>query len=543
MQEDYIDIFISYRWEDSVSIEDGNGGFSYNFRTVLKAYLHSIIGYRPKIWWDKHEIQGTHHIKAEVVDVLNRTFLFIPILTSAFRNSKWCKLELDTFIEACKRGPGLVVENKSRIIKVYQIPVPREEEPEVLQGIKGYAFFDQNPNFKNPRPNFFLMTGKGFDEELNGKFSDLAFEIKDVLGPTRRYFVGQNGALSSEDQVASKALKKGVFLAECAASMNPYRDKIKRSLKQCGYKVYPSSDLPSDRQKAFLTCQKYLASCCASIHIFGDQDKQIISATSHPLNTESWSLESLQVDAVAALPTSFSRYYWLSPLSVAAEGKWEEYLDQLRIDPYMQQGVNLFEGRLTDMLHSALETIEELPEPEYDQSEIASEAGSEKVFRSLSDHTECSSQDSSSDSASASLHDPELYLICTKADLPAVAPIKSLFEDQGIEVVLPAFNGQEGELMEAHFEDLISCDAVLVFYGIGSEIWLKNHLRDVRRKVWGYGREKSFISQSVCVSGPLTDHKQFFSSTTFEKLSMVDGFSSDPFLPLIQSILNNSNSA
>ena len=58
---------------------------------------------------------------------------------------------------------------------------------------------------------------------------------------------------------------------------------------------------------------------------------------------------------------------------------------------------------------------------------------------------------------------PKLYLICDPKDEASVEALEDYLFDQGLEVNRPAFDGDDAEAAELHQENLLSCDAVLVY--------------------------------------------------------------------------------
>ena len=60
--------------------------------------------------------------------------------------------------------------------------------------------------------------------------------------------------------------------------------------------------------------------------------------------------------------------------------------------------------------------------------------------------------------------------------------------DQGLEVCLPAFDGDDADAAALHQDNLLTCDAVLVYYGAAPKAWVDIKLRELL-KAAGYGRE------------------------------------------------------
>ena len=78
--------------------------------------------------------------------------------------------------------------------------------------------------------------------------------------------------------------------------------------------------------------------------------------------------------------------------------------------------------------------------------------------------------------------------------------------DQGLEVCLPAFDGDDADAAALHQGNLMSCDAVLVYYGAAPKAWVDIKLRELL-KAAGYGRETPISVQGVYIAPP-EDHRK-----------------------------------
>ena len=61
------------------------------------------------------------------------------------------------------------------------------------------------------------------------------------------------------------------------------------------------------------------------------------------------------------------------------------------------------------------------------------------------------------------------------------------------EVILPVFEGDEAQVRQEHEANLTDCDAALIYYGAGNELWLRSKLRELQ-KIAGYGRTKPMLA-------------------------------------------------
>ncbi|HEY3102919.1 MAG TPA: hypothetical protein VGJ69_04970, partial [Pyrinomonadaceae bacterium] len=128
-----------------------------------------------------------------------------------------------------------------------------------------------------------------------------------------------------------------------------------------------------------------------------------------------------------------------------------------------------------------------------------------------------------------------VYLICDKQDYDAIGLLSDHLFDQGFEVTLPLFEGDEAEVREDHKESLLLCDAVVIFYGNSSEGWLRTKLRDLQ-KIPGYGRTKPMLAQAIYTGPPENPAKQRYRTREALLLRNFGDFTPDAIQPFIEEI-------
>jgi hypothetical protein len=106
---------------------------------------------------------------------------------------------------------------------------------------------------------------------------------------------------------------------------------------------------------------------------------------------------------------------------------------------------------------------------------------------------------------------PKLYLICDPKDEAAVEALEDHLFAQGLEVLLPAFDGNDADAAALHQENLLTCNAVLVYYGRAPRAWVDIKLRELL-KATGYGREAPIAVQAVYIAPPDDRRKDRFHS-------------------------------
>ena len=77
--------------------------------------------------------------------------------------------------------------------------------------------------------------------------------------------------------------------------------------------------------------------------------------------------------------------------------------------------------------------------------------------------------------------------------------------------MLPAFDGDDADAAALHQDNLLTCNAVLVYYGAAPKAWVDIKLRELL-KATGYGREAPIAVQSVYIAPPDDRRKERFQS-------------------------------
>jgi hypothetical protein len=80
-----------------------------------------------------------------------------------------------------------------------------------------------------------------------------------------------------------------------------------------------------------------------------------------------------------------------------------------------------------------------------------------------------------------------IYLISDRRDAENTRPLEDFLFGRQYEVILPVFDGDEAQVRQEHEVNLTECDAALIYYGAGNELWLRSKLRELQ-KIAGYGR-------------------------------------------------------
>jgi hypothetical protein len=133
-----------------------------------------------------------------------------------------------------------------------------------------------------------------------------------------------------------------------------------------------------------------------------------------------------------------------------------------------------------------------------------------------------------------------VYLICDQRDQEATQPLADFLFDQGLEVTLPVFEGDEAEVREDHEDNLRVCDAVLLFYGSANELWLRRKLREVQKSA-ALGRTRALRAKGIWVAPPSTPKKLGLRTREALVLTAPETFAPEPLQPFLDMLSASSD--
>ena len=478
------DIFISYAHVDNRSLTEGQRGWIDSFHQALEVRLSQVLGADPQFFRDP-KLAGNDYFESVLTGKLQRTAILVSIVSPRYVESEWCIRELKVFTDVAESSGGLRVGDRSRIFKVMKFPVDENPHPE-LDGLLGYEFYTWDPETGTPRE---LSPDRGEEARLGfiQKVDDLALHIRELLK-----------SFNPDSTVVKRVAPSGetIYLAETTYDLQEERDAIKRELEQRGHTVLPDINLPHSPEFRSVV-QGQLGRCGLSVHLIGGNYSVIPE-------TESESTVALQYRlAGERLNGGFSRIVWMPPDLAPRDERQTRFVEYLHTDPEAQAGTELLQTGVEELkttIRDMLERKRELPPPVPDAD------GHERV-----------------------------YLVCDGSDRDAVMPIEDYLFDQGFEVVLPAMEGDEIEIREDHKENLLMCDAVLIYCGEASEAWLRAQLRELM-KAPGFGRDTPMLAKAIYLGEPMSPAKERFRTREAEVIKGGIKFSPDSLASFIGAL-------
>ncbi|HKO63170.1 MAG TPA: TIR domain-containing protein [Pyrinomonadaceae bacterium] len=463
------DIFISYAHNDNQALLDGQRGWIDNFHQALEKRLQVHLGAKAKIWRDPR-LQGNDYFADVLVEQIPRAAILVSILSPSYINSEWCRREMEVFCQLANETGGVRLGTRARIFKVEKINVPLGKHPAELQGMTGYAFYyiDEKAN----RARELSPESGPHAIEYWQKIDDVAQDLTSLLEEMKRGSAAADGTLINQGSVVPDSNQTIIYLAETSYDLSPQHDRIKRELQERGHIVLPNRPLPLHGPELQQAVRDYLMTSKLSIHLIGANYGVIPEAADS-------SLVCLQNELAAerSKDNTFARLIWLPEGLEAREERQQNFIKYLKYDQAAQQGADLLETSIEELKTYIQDKLRPAPKPKPVPQPITQEEGPLRI-----------------------------YLICDTQDYDSTAPLEDYFYNQGFEVTLPLREGDEAEIREDNKESLLLCDAVVIFYGNGSEGWLRTKLRDLQ-KIAGYGRTKPMLAKGVYIGGPETSAK------------------------------------
>ncbi len=467
------DAFISYAHIDNEPITSGQKGWVSQFHATLQTMLSQRLGERARIWRDD-KLAGNDIFADEIVKQFNKTALLVSIISPRYLRSEWCTRELREFCEAVERAGGLTDAHKSRVFKVVKTPIdPDLPLPDVMRAMLGYEFFeDADGTPRELDPAF----GDEARQEFLSRISRLAWSLAQTLQQLRA--LAAPAAPSSESAAEPvTAGKPAVFLAYCGRDLNEVREQLATELRMHGHEVLPSQPLPTNEEAVVTELGAMLERCAVAVHLVGRSVGPV------PDGPSGRSLVMLQNDCAAKRceDSPLRRIIWL-PAGVSGErAEQQAFIDALQRDEAPQRGADLLRGdveALKSTVHRALQPAEPAP-----TALVASAA------------------------ATAVGGAPRVHVLMCDTDRTASVPLLKRLRAQGLRVSIPVFVGDAAALRKANAELVADCDALILFYGSGDEVW-KFHQQSELRKLAALRSAATMPSEWLWLAPPLSADKE-----------------------------------
>jgi hypothetical protein len=488
-----VDVFVSYAHLDDAALVEGQKGWVSNLHRALEIRVAQFLGKPLHIWRDP-KLHGDDVFAETLIERLKQALALVSVVSPRYVRSEWTRRELREFCRLADAQQDLPLGHKSRIFKVLKTPVSLDLQSPELQDLIGYEFFAIDS-----------QSGKVLEfEEVFGPDAQRNFWIKlDDLAHDVCQLIGKVEGAEEVKPIRTDGGEGTIFLAETTGDLREQREAIKRDLQEHGYRVLPESALSPDSAELEVAVRRDLGQSSMSIHLIGKRYGLIpegaVASVSEIQN---------ELAIERAKTGGFARLIWIPQGLQVEDSRQRQVIDRLRTDARTGQNADLLESTLEDLrtvVQGALEKV---------KARKAAAAGSATA------------------ALSAGTAVATAYLLYDQRDGYAVLPSADLLFNEGLEVIHPVFEGDEGEIREYHEENLRTADAVVIFYGSANEVWIRRKFREIQ-KIAGYGRTKPAPVVAVCTLPPKTPEKERFRSHECTVVPQGDGLSRNAWQPIV----------
>ncbi len=486
-------VFLSYCHRDDEPYGPQNRRWVEEFETALRESIGQRLGPgRVQLWRDKRRLAGNELFDAQIEQQLDRSAIFVTVLSQHYLASPYCKLEFQSFGQRRIASGDLHVDTLSRIVKVYRRAIDRADLRRFVDLPALVSEIDRTVGFE-----LFYKDGLGIDRDvlldpdMAGLYwqraDDIALAIKRMLdasshAPTASRD-GHAAAARTATPIASgmadanvrtssdTAPRRAVYLARTASDMRDTRDAIQRELEDRGFRVLPEQEFPEALDGLTQAVQADLDRCVLSVHLIGARYGAV------PEGTEKSNVE-LQTDlALAHTARSFRSVFWSPPATArdaVTEARQREFVGALEDAAFAPDRAEFVRASLEQLRTLLVERLRE-PEPAPTVMAVAP-AAEAAVGRGL-------------------------YLMCDPSDRADAKPLQVALMQLGFDVVRPSMEGTPEELLEENKANLVASDVVVVVWGKSREAWVRSKLREAQQAP-GWGRTRPFRGRFVVVAPP-----------------------------------------
>jgi serine/threonine protein kinase len=477
------DVLLAYASIDDQPLFEGRPGWVSQLHRNLEVRVEQLSGEKVAIA-RLPESAAAKAVEGELLEQLPQAKAMISVVSPPFIKSDLCRRQVERFWRGAEQSGSAWVNDKSRLMKVLKTAVAPAEIPpplyDIFSPLSGFEFFELDAETGRVR-EFDETFGPLLKQRFFERVYDLAYDTCQLLRTYRQVRASGAPALESNHN------RHCVYLATTTSDVQDERDRIRRELLERGHQVFPDSPLPMLSRDVETAVRQSLEKCTIAIHLLGRH-----YGVTPEDSSESIPALQLRLTAEHAVRPEMQRLIWMVGGPIADQ-RQQSFVLRVQEDPALHHRAEIIEGNL-NLLKKDL--IRRLSPPEEKPKTPPSRAAGGP---------------------------PNLYLICDPKDEPQVEALEDYLFDQGLEVSLPAFDGNDAEAAALHQDNLRTCDAVLVYYGAAPKAWVDIKLRELL-KATGYGRENPIAAQSVYIAPPDDHRKERYRSLQAGVIRQTDQF-------------------
>jgi hypothetical protein len=462
-------VFISYAHDNNKPLEEGGRGWVEQFQATLDAFLGRRFG-RARIWRDER-LRGNEDFSGEIFAQFPDTALMVAVISPSYLQSKWCRNEASKFCEIAQRPPGLVIDNKMRAFKIILEPVPNQDPlPTPMRDALGFEFYvRENSRVRELDPAF----GGKMKERFLLAVADLAGEIADLLRKLEDVQVGVPFAtLESGTYAAAAVTSPAVYLAECSYDRREDRRALNAELRARNYHVLPDRELPRDEAEYRVEVARLLGQSMLSIHLVGGVYGSVPDGPSQCAGV----VIQNELAVARAHAAGLKRVISLPASTRSDDAKQQFFIEAIHRDPEVQFNAEVITADV--------------------------EAVKTAVLTALAPRRTATVAEEVNSAAS-------IYILFDAKDRKdeALLQLRKCLLAGGLALRKPAFDGDAEEVRRTHEEHLDQCDAVLIYYGVGTDAWKQSIDRDVEKAKGRRGGRK-LRAVFNWIAAPSSDDKE-----------------------------------
>jgi TIR domain-containing protein/uncharacterized protein DUF4062 len=457
-------VFLSYSHRDDEPYGPQQRRWVEEFEKALRESIGQRVGPgRVEVWRDVRRLAGNELFDAQIEQQLDRSAIFVTVLSQHYLSSAYCKKEFLAFGQRHLAKGDLHVDHLSRIVKVYRRAIDRAELrrfvdlPELIPDVDrtvGYELFYKDDNG--------IDRDVLLDPEKAGLYwqraDDIAYAIKRMLDAD---------AAGNADDTPQPAAAVPVYLARTAADMKERRELLQRELEDRGYRVLPEQELPEDAESYIKAVQTDLQRAHLSVHLIGARYGSTPDGA-----TKSGVV--LQAELALAQEAAGRRCIFWSPPEIATsdvtDARQREFIDHLEHADFEHERVEFVRSTIEQLKTLLIDGLRTPPRATTD-GRASSDGGK------------------------------GIYLICDLIDRADAKPLQAALSQLGFVVTRPSLEGTVEELLEENKANMVSCDVVVVVWGGTREAWVRSKLREAQQAP-GWGRNRPFAGKFIVVGPP-----------------------------------------
>lgn len=488
------DIVISFAQVDDQPLPKDRIGWISSFQKNVALRVEQLMGESVKVT----PFPGNRDASAQdtLVDSIGSAKTLVSVLSPTFTRAKDCQKIVQRFADAIEKS-----NQPSRLIKVIKTPVDPADIPRELNAIfanvEEFAFFEEEPTTGKVRE-----LDERFGEESRLKYFDRIYDVADAIYRTLKQSKRASDSVNTDSSDSeSNTHPLVVYLAETTSDLTSDREVLRRELTAKGCIVLPENPLPRTLEEVEGEIKSGLSKACMCIHPIGSV---------YGLIPEGAQESVVAIQYRLAANTNCSQIIWLPRDRVIKDLRQENWIREITSDPNHSDDLEIIEDRIT--------------------------AVKEIVLHKISRRREASES-----LRSASEIPPTVYLMIDPRDEEQTEAIEDFFYNEGIEVLLPALDGDEEERQQVHLNNLQLCDGALIYFGNGSRHWVDSNARELI-KATGYRNCEPIASRVIFLADPPDKRKERYKSLTTDVVKQGDSGDFAELRSFIERLKSNRKS-